>query len=344
MAVIDLNKKADNLCVDNSFSEAQLPAAQRNSIKECNFIAELLHEKRSEALSFLRAFSDTESLFSDISDSYKFTYENASALQKKLKQSRLNCGNINKVYAAGLQLIDKYLQLYRQAAEMNLCLLEIVAASFARKKYDYQESYQNGYLGLVHALDTFRPDKNCSFNTYATHCIGNFIRKKTIEDGMVFIPYVTQRKVRKIELSLDRINDGASTDYEMIQKLQLSRALQVTLSLVQTSKKTYLLADSNENSANQVPDRNNKTALEVLEEKEFQEITPEAIIGFLEEALGVNTREYKAVILKFGLSLEHSHKERTYEEVALEMQLKSKQNAEYYVKKALKQLKSKLVA
>ena len=72
--------------------------------------------------------------------------------------------------------------------EHNLRLVMYIAKKFENNRLDMQDLVSVGSIGLIKAVDSYKPDKNIKLATYASRCIENeilmFIRKanKTIND------------------------------------------------------------------------------------------------------------------------------------------------------------------
>lgn len=72
--------------------------------------------------------------------------------------------------------------------EHNLRLVMYIAKRFENKKLDMQDLVSVGSIGLIKAVDSYKPDKNIKLATYASRCIENeilmYLRKanKSIND------------------------------------------------------------------------------------------------------------------------------------------------------------------
>ena len=73
--------------------------------------------------------------------------------------------------------------LRRQLVERNLRLVVYIAKRFENTGTGIEDLISIGTIGLMKAINTFRPDKNIKLATYASRCIENeilmFIRKNT---------------------------------------------------------------------------------------------------------------------------------------------------------------------
>lgn len=59
--------------------------------------------------------------------------------------------------------------------EHNLRLVMYIAKRFENKKLDMQDLVSVGSIGLIKAVDSYKPDKNIKLATYASRCIENEI-------------------------------------------------------------------------------------------------------------------------------------------------------------------------
>lgn len=76
--------------------------------------------------------------------------------------------------------------------EHNLRLVVYVAKRYETNLYNLEDLISIGTLGLVKAIQTFKPEKNIKLATYASRCIENEI-----------LMYLRKKSKRKNEVSLD---------------------------------------------------------------------------------------------------------------------------------------------
>lgn len=102
----------------------------------------------------------------------------------------------------------------------NLSLVHKVARNL-NIKWDYEDKFQEGVIGLIKAIDMYNPKKCREFSTYAYTCIratilrgyqskGNFIR---IPEGM----YGQYFKLNRVK-GFDEMNYDGDYDYEYLSK------------------------------------------------------------------------------------------------------------------------------
>src|SRR5690349_15609603 len=74
--------------------------------------------------------------------------------------------------------VDEKDRLRDVVVENNVRLVISLAHRYASKTNQSPDDlFQNGIIGVLVALDKFKPGKGLAFSTYAVHWIDNFIRK-----------------------------------------------------------------------------------------------------------------------------------------------------------------------
>ena len=76
--------------------------------------------------------------------------------------------------------------------EHNLRLVVFLAKKYESTGYDLEDLVSIGSIGLIKAIETYKPDKNIKLATYASRCIANEI-----------LMYIRKNKKRKTEVSLE---------------------------------------------------------------------------------------------------------------------------------------------
>lgn len=88
--------------------------------------------------------------------------------------------------------------------EYNLRLVAHIAKKYASAVRDPEELISIGTIGLIKAIDTFRPDKGCRLSGYAARCIENEIlmtlrqEKKKSREVSMYEPIGTDREGNEI--------------------------------------------------------------------------------------------------------------------------------------------------
>lgn len=93
-----------------------------------------------------------------------------------------------ETYLVNALQINHDLSAKSELIEHNLRLVMYIAKRFESKKLDLQDLVSVGSIGLIKAVDSYKPDKNIKLATYASRCIENeilmYLRKvnKSIND------------------------------------------------------------------------------------------------------------------------------------------------------------------
>ena len=82
----------------------------------------------------------------------------------------------------------------------NLGLVHAIVRRFEKRGHDREELFQIGCIGLIKAINSFKPDKNIKLATYASRCIENEI-----------LMYLRRTVRLKSEISFD---EPLNTDFE----------------------------------------------------------------------------------------------------------------------------------
>jgi RNA polymerase sigma factor (sigma-70 family) len=64
-------------------------------------------------------------------------------------------------------------------------LIEKLARRFLPSGIPLDDLVQEGYIGLLHAIKNFKPDRQVKFITYATHCVGGHLRHFLRDRGQI---------------------------------------------------------------------------------------------------------------------------------------------------------------
>lgn len=106
------------------------------------------------------------------------------------------------VYDKNAELIERYRAGDKQAGEelasLNRPLVYSVASRFLYRHPDVDELLEVGTLGLVKAINTFDPARECAFSTYAVPLIFGEIRRFLRDDGMIKV----SREHKRLSASL----------------------------------------------------------------------------------------------------------------------------------------------
>ncbi|MBO5744521.1 MAG: RNA polymerase sporulation sigma factor SigE [Clostridia bacterium] len=91
-----------------------------------------------------------------------------------------------------LELLEKDTSLKSVLVERNLRLVVYIAKKFENTPINIEDLISIGTIGLIKAINTFRPSKNIKLATYASRCIENEI-----------LMYIRKSSSQRCELSFD---------------------------------------------------------------------------------------------------------------------------------------------
>ncbi len=105
---------------------------------------------------------------------------------------------VREKYADNLDLLTRSLAGDEKATEALLInnggLVRTLAARFIGRGTDYEDLVQIGMIGLVKAVRTFDPARECAFSTYAVPLILGELRRHLRDDGFVKVSRTRKRQ------------------------------------------------------------------------------------------------------------------------------------------------------
>lgn len=116
--------------------------------------------------------------------------------------------------------------------EHNLRLVAHVVKKYYTANCEQDDLISIGTIGLIKAVNTFKPDKNIRLATYAARCIENEIlmhfrnMKKTSQDVYISDPIDTDKNGNTLTL-IDIIADESNIEDEIDTKLKVEKLRQV---------------------------------------------------------------------------------------------------------------------
>ena len=199
----------------------------------------------------------------------------------------------------------------------NLRLVVSIALRYQGSEMPLWDLISEGNIGLMKAVERFRPELGCRFSTYATYWIRQTITRAVANQGnTVRLPvhmYELRRKIRKASGSLERELNRPATDAEV------ARALEISISRVENAQASGIIANPlslntilRDTDGRQVefgemiPDN---TQPEVGDEV-AEEMMKQRVRGLLD---GLSARERGVIEMRFGLD---GKGEKTLQEVA----------------------------
>ncbi len=117
------------------------------------------------------------------------------------------------VYDKNVRLIEQYRSGDREAGEelvsLNRPLVYNIASRFLSRHQDGDELVEIGTIGLVKAINTFDPGRECAFSTYAVPLIFGEIRRFLRDDGMIKVSRENKRLSARLGAERERrLNSG----------------------------------------------------------------------------------------------------------------------------------------
>ncbi len=107
-----------------------------------------------------------------------------------------------KKYADNAVLLEKSLAGDEKATEAllvnNAGLVRGIASRFVGRGTDYEDLVQIGMMGLIKAVRTFDPSRECAFSTYAVPLVFGEIRRHLRDDGFVKVSRTRKRLAAKL--------------------------------------------------------------------------------------------------------------------------------------------------
>lgn len=201
--------------------------------------------------------------------------------------------------------------------ESNLKLVIPIAKKYHRANMDFLDLVEEGNLGLMHAIDKFKPEKGFRFSTYASYWIEQAIRRAIEEQSKTIrIPPHAWEALRKWFKTWDKLHGQLGHDptvAQMSQKTGLTaRQIKGIIQAAEAAKEMGSLESS-------VGDEENLSLEEII--RDTQEVSPEKVLNEIKtkdeirQALDtLNVREKKVLTLRYGLNKEDG-KTHTLEEV-----------------------------
>lgn len=126
-----------------------------------------------------------------------------------------------KSYDKNVELIELYRGGDRAAGEelalLNKPLVYKIAGRFVGRGVELEELVELGTIGLVKAINTFEPERECAFSTYAVPLIFGEIRRFLRDDGMIKVSRESKRLCALLNAERERrLNEGLRADVRSI--------------------------------------------------------------------------------------------------------------------------------
>eukprot|EP01026_Neomeris_dumetosa_P049436 TRINITY_DN43090_c0_g1_i3.p2 TRINITY_DN43090_c0_g1~~TRINITY_DN43090_c0_g1_i3.p2 ORF type:complete len:406 (-),score=72.81 TRINITY_DN43090_c0_g1_i3:474-1691(-) len=221
------------------------------------------------------------------------------------------CG---QAYANFMEELEACQQAKQRFVDANMRLVVSVAKKYVNQDFTLQELMQDGYQGLVRAVEKFDSDKGFRFSTYAHWWVRQSINRGVVEHGRVVrLPtyYFEQySKMKNYAAKFESEHDRPPEDKELAELVNLSvdRIRQVRQAM---QNPTSLQA--------QIAGKEDAASVEELIEDEGEKQDPEQNVfkkmmhKDIEAALNTLTPKERMIIkLRYGINGGRSH---TLEEI-----------------------------
>ena len=227
----------------------------------------------------------------------------------------------------------------KRIIEGNLRLVISVAKHYSCYGMDFLDLVEEGNLGLIRAIEKFRPSMGYSFSTYAFWWIRQYIQRSILnQTKTIHIPLYAYETLKKLILVSQQLNQKLSrqpTTPELARELHLS--IQKTKRFLQEIQ-VFHQVGSLESPLN---DKTDLFLKDLIREEESQ--SPEKIVDVIKshEELEfllkkLNRQEQKILKMRFGIV---DGKTSNLREIGKAIQL-SRERVRQIEKKALHKLKN----
>lgn len=116
------------------------------------------------------------------------------------------------------------LKAKHELIEHNLRLVAHVAKKYQASEEDMEDLISIGAIGLIKAVETFKPDRQIKLATYAARCIDNELlmyfrgKKKSAKDVSLYEPIGTDKEGNQINL----LDIAAGEEIDIVEKMEES--------------------------------------------------------------------------------------------------------------------------
>ena len=128
----------------------------------------------------------------------------------------------------------------------NMGLIWSIVKRFLNRGYEQEDLFQVGSIGLIKAVDSFKPDKNIKFATYAAKCIDNEIlmmlrsEKKKIREVSIYEPIGTDKEGNEISI-IEIVGDDTEDVVEAHIRKQRVECLKKNMDKVLTKREKMII-------------------------------------------------------------------------------------------------------
>jgi RNA polymerase sigma-B factor len=143
-------------------------------------------------------------------------------------------------------------------------LVEKLARRFIPSGIPIDDLVQEGFLGLLHAINHYDPTKNVKFITYATHCIGGHLRHFLRDRGQIikepaWLQELSQRVRRASDALIQQLGRQPTTE-EIAASVGLSEEAVAEIESTRALFSVASLEESTEDGTRSLAERESATA------------------------------------------------------------------------------------
>lgn len=107
-----------------------------------------------------------------------------------------------------------------QIIEANLGLVGKVARKYITTTMPFDDIKQTGNLGLIRAVEKFKPELGYAFSTYASHWIASFIEAELAKNmSVVNVPERTRKLARKLNRRAKELSNSGVPEHEIASRI-----------------------------------------------------------------------------------------------------------------------------
>jgi len=222
--------------------------------------------------------------------------------------------------------------------QANLRLVVSIAKNYRRSKVSLMDLIEEGNLGLIHAVQKFKPEFGCRFSTYATAWIKQAIHRSLTDQGRTIrIPLHMVELIKKYFRSVRElrktINQDPSSE-QIAEKMEISlRQVEFIKSMLHgvTSMDQALNEDSTHELHESIPDTTSMGPEDYLENR----MKNARLLEYLD---GLPSQEKTILKFRFGFFDDKPH---TLADIGKRMGL-SRERVRQIEQKALSRLKHRM--
>ncbi|WP_025323948.1 sigma-70 family RNA polymerase sigma factor [Deferrisoma camini] len=171
----------------------------------------------------------------------RYTPSTISIYLSEIRQTRLLTPDEEKELAARVQAGDPGAR--QRMIECNLRLVVTIAKRYVNRGLPLLDLIEEGNLGLIRAVERFRPDKGCRFSTYATWWIRQSIERALVnQSDTVRLPVHVAEEINRLRRAAEEIRgkEGTEPDEEALAQ-KIDRDLEHVRRLMRLARRTFSL-------------------------------------------------------------------------------------------------------